>query len=96
VTSSSGITRPTLKSLTDECKIHVTFVDQSEYWRGDERLRAKHEKFIGLLPVGGPATSTNQQETAKKKYPDLTGHIVFVATPDSTHVDVALAVAEFA
>ncbi len=81
---------PTLKSLTDEGKIHVTFVDQSEYWRGDERLRAKHEKFIGLLPSWRASYVDKSTGDGKKKYPDLTGHIVVVATPDSTHVDVAL------
>jgi len=81
---------PALKSLMDEGKIHVTFVDQSDYWKGDERLKAKHEKFIRLFQSWGANYLDKSTADGRKKYANLRVNVVFVATPDSTHVDVAL------
>jgi predicted dehydrogenase len=83
---------PSLKALKEKNKIEITFVDQSKYWTDDpdQQLRKKHEEFINMLGSWGAKYLDKSTPDGNKAYENLTADVVFIATPDYTHVDLTL------
>jgi predicted dehydrogenase len=69
--------------------IRVTFVDKSEYWRNDPNLAQKIQNIIASVKSWGADYLDKSDPGDVVKYEALQADVVIIATPDSTHAEVA-------
>ena len=70
-------------------QISVTFTDESKYWQhARKETREENRQFIEKIKTWADYLDKSNSED-KKKLEKLKADVVFIATPDSTHVKLA-------
>jgi hypothetical protein len=70
-------------------RLKITFVDDSTYWRS-ERNSEQIGKFISSVRSWGADYIDKASRRGKSAYKRLAADVVFIATPDCTHVGLAM------
>lgn len=69
--------------------ILITFVDDSRFWKKDPELTIKFKRFKKEL-IGWADYIDKSTDKGRKKYENLRADVVFISTPDFTHVELAM------
>jgi hypothetical protein len=82
---------PASRAVRDRHPMRVTFADDSRFWRdrGDPRLVPKMPEIIASVRGWGAGYLDKADPVGLADYRAIEPDVVIVATPDTTHVDLA-------
>lgn len=82
------------RPLREVCRYHsgkvkVTFVDKSIHWRNDSNISDDYKRFVKSIKDWAIYINKSTRR-GLKEYKKLNADVVFIATPDYTHIDLVL------
>lgn len=67
-------------------KISITFTDDSSYWEKNKKIATQNKQFIESIKEWAEYIDKKYE---REKFEKLKAKLVFIATPDRTHTDIA-------